>query len=63
MEIEDMTEEQHQEYQAWSRRVKKLNDHINSLPEWNDYAESCQRDYDYLLLEEDPRLKYVKEKK
>ena len=63
MEVEDMTEEQHTEYQDWSRKVKKLNDHINSLAEWNDYAESCQRDYDSLLLEQDPRLKWKKETK
>ena len=62
MEIEDMTEEQHQEYQTWSKKVRKLNDHINSLKEWNSYAESQQRDYDYLLLQQDPRLKWEKER-
>ena len=57
-----MTEEQHQEYQDWLRKIKKLNDHINSLNEWNDYAESCQREYDYLIFKEDPILKWEKDK-
>ena len=62
MEVEDMTEEQHAEYQVWAKKVHKLNDHINSLKKWNGYAESQQREYDHLLLEEDPRLKWEKEK-
>ena len=62
MEIEDMTEKQHQEYQTWLKEVRRLNDHINSLKEWNSYAESQQRDYDYLLLQQDPRLKWEKER-
>jgi len=43
------------EFQEWSDKLEKLNDHINSLKVWDDYAESCQRDYDYLLAQ-DPRL-------
>jgi len=33
----------------WVEKVHLLNNHINSLKEWNDYAESCQSDYDWLL--------------
>ena len=58
METQDMTENQHQEYQAWKRKVTNLNDKINNLPVWNSYAESLQREYDILLLELDPRLKW-----
>ncbi|MCD6323261.1 MAG: hypothetical protein J7L77_09580 [Clostridiales bacterium] len=31
------------------KQLTKLNDYINSLKIWNDYAEDCQRDYDNLL--------------
>ena len=50
------TIEEVQEFEKWSDKLHKLNDHINSLTIWNDYAESCQRDYDN-LLKQDPRLK------
>lgn len=33
----------------WKEKLKALDDHINSLKKWDEYAESCQRDYDWLL--------------
>ena len=44
-----------QEYIEWKDKLLKLNEHINALPEWNDYAESCQRDYDHLLSQKPPK--------
>ena len=44
------------EYEKWVEKLTKLNDYINSLEVWNDYAEDCQRDYDD-LLKMNPRLK------
>ena len=44
------------EFQEWAEALRKLNAYINSLTEWNDYAEDCQRQYDNLLAQ-DPRLK------
>ena len=44
------------DFQIWADSLNNLNDHIKSLKVWNDYAESCQSDYDYLLTL-DPRLK------
>ena len=43
------------EFQEWAEALRKLDAYINSLTTWNDYAESCQRDYDN-LLKQDPRL-------
>lgn len=48
--------EETQEYKDWLKKLHELNDYINSLTVWDDYAESCQRDYDN-LLRQDPRLK------
>jgi hypothetical protein len=44
------------EFQNWVEALRKLDDHINSLTVWDDYAEKCQREYDN-LLKQDPRLK------
>ena len=35
----------------WEDDVKKLNDKINALAEWDDYAERLQAKYDQLLQE------------
>lgn len=35
--------------EEWKEKVKKLNDHINSLEDWNEYAQDCQNEYDWLL--------------
>ena len=35
----------------WEEAVKRLNDKINSLPVWDDYAEMLQGRYDRLLKE------------
>lgn len=36
-------------YQEWADKLKRLDNHINNLKTWDDYAESCQREYDWLL--------------
>ena len=36
-------------YEEWQIKLKKLDDHINSLKAWDDYAISCQNEYDWLL--------------
>jgi hypothetical protein len=41
-------------YEAWAEKLNKLNDYINSLKVWNDYAERMQARYDD-LLSRDPR--------
>lgn len=33
----------------WEEKVKILNEHINSLKVWDDYAQDCQIAYDRLL--------------
>jgi len=38
-------------YEQWKEKLSTLNDYINV---WNDYAESCQAEYDR-LLKLDPR--------
>jgi len=43
------------EYEIWAKKLKELNNHINNLKEWNDYAEDCQREYDFLLSQEPKR--------
>lgn len=50
MKIEDTNE-----YKEWLTRLNSLNDRINSLKVWDDYAERLQAIYDELLTE-DPRL-------
>ena len=40
------------EYEIWKEKLRVLNNHINNLKEWNDYAEDCQREYDFLLTQE-----------
>ena len=60
--LEDLGESTHQDvvtfigdinielqYRVWSKKLSNLDNHINSLPKWNGYAEECQRDYDRLL--------------
>ena len=46
------------EWIEWKDSLLTLNNHINSLTEWNDYAESQQREYDNLLSAEP--TKYIK---
>lgn len=36
-------------YEEWQIKLKKLDDHIRSLKNWDDYALSCQNEYDWLL--------------
>jgi len=36
-------------YEEWQIKLKKLDDHIKSLKNWDDYALSCQNEYDWLL--------------
>lgn len=36
-------------YDEWESKLLKLNDHINSLTVWDNYAEKCQAGYDWLL--------------
>ena len=43
-------------YETWVQKLEALNDKINALSTWNDYAEMLQHRYD-ILLTEDPRLK------
>lgn len=43
------------ELEEWKEKLKQLDDHINSLPAWNDYAVSMQAEYDW-LIKQDPRL-------
>jgi hypothetical protein len=43
-----------QEYKDWLEKLNKLDDYINSLKVWNDYAERMQSRYDD-LLSQDPR--------
>ena len=47
--------EQTEKYKAWEKRLKSLDEMINDLTEWNDYAEMLQSRYDE-MLREDPRL-------
>jgi hypothetical protein len=43
------------EYKKWAEKLRRLDEYINSLEVWNDYAEDCQRKYDYLLSKEPKR--------
>ncbi len=45
-----------EEYKLWLKRLYALNDKINALTVWDNYAERLQARYDE-LLREDPRLK------
>lgn len=38
------------EQAVWKYRIKELDDKINSLTEWNGYAERLQADYDKLII-------------
>ena len=40
------------EYEKWVKDLNALNDRINNLGYWNDYAEMLQREYDNLLASE-----------
>jgi len=51
-----MSIEETEEYKTWGARLEKLNDYINSLSVWDNYAEQKQAEYDS-LLRQDPRLK------
>ena len=44
------------EQEEWEKRLNDLNDKVNALTTWDDYAEYLQAKYDRLLTE-DPRLK------
>ena len=48
--------EQTEEYKSWERDLINLDNKINSLSVWDDYAERLQSRYDD-LLKEDPRIK------
>ena len=39
-------------YEEWQIKLKKLDEHIKSLKNWDDYALSCQNEYDWLLKQE-----------
>ena len=43
-------------YDKWAKNLDALNDKINGLKVWDDYAERLQSRYDE-MLREDPRLK------
>jgi len=42
-------------YDEWVEKLTKLNDKINSLETWDNYAEMLQSRYDTLLSEEPKR--------
>ena len=41
-----------EEYNKWVDKLEALNDKINNLKVWDDYAEMLQSRYDRLLSEE-----------
>lgn len=52
--------EETKEFKDWAEMLEELNQRINALTIWDDYAESLQGRYDR-LLDEDPRLKEKKD--
>ena len=54
--MENKMIEDTQEYKDWLKRLKALDEKINSLKTWDNYAERLQARYDE-MLREDPRLK------
>ena len=58
--ISTSTQEFEKQKQEYIKRIETLNNHINSLQDWNGYAESCQRDYDFLLKDYNEFLKRIK---
>ena len=40
-----------QTLEEWEKEVTNLNNRINNLKDWDDYAEYLQRQYDQLLSE------------
>jgi len=48
-----------EEYKQWEKDLLSLNDRINAISPWNDYAESLQSEYDHLMFVLDPRKKAV----
>lgn len=45
-------------YKKWKKELTQLNKYINGLKPWNEYAESCQREYDWLLHHEPKKEDY-----
>ena len=43
-------------FDEWAEKLEALNNKINGLKVWDDYAERLQARYDE-MLSEDPRLK------
>ena len=39
-------------YEQWAKNLKELDDKINSISPWNDYAEMLQSRYDQMLEDE-----------
>ena len=39
------------EYEEWAKKLKFLDDKINALKVWDDYAERLQARYDEMLTE------------
>lgn len=40
------------EWKLWFQKLQSLNDYINGLKKWDDYALKCQNDFDWLLKNE-----------
>jgi len=49
--------EQTDEYKKWEKDLLSLNDRINAISPWNDYAEYLQSEYDNMMFNLDPRKK------
>lgn len=39
-------------WKLWFQKLQSLNDYINGLKKWDDYALSCQNQFDWLLKNE-----------
>ncbi len=44
------------------QKLNKLNDRINSLSKWDDYAVGLQREYDFILQQYNKKIKEIGEK-
>ena len=51
-----------EKYKRWAEKLKSLDNHIRGLKNWDDYAVSCQNEYDWLLKQK-PTKEDVEEKK
>ena len=37
------------EWKLWFQKLQSLNQYINDLKKWDDYAQKCQNEFDLLL--------------